>query len=325
MRLKNIFTLIAIGWCCTGCATYDAYHARFREPNYLVTRAFYETPPDRVAVLPFASRSGRETDDSRAEICRRVFFQHFSLLPFHDVEMGDFDRMLARDEDVKKGPLRHVLGTIRALDLVGMTSVVNLETLLGKESIDYAEFRDSIERARDEMHSDSYAAGIMRSYGRLYLVVLSSIGISTRVELRSSDAGILLWRGEAKKRNLQIPISLNPIDIPYLLYYTWANSRGVSMDMLAYGVYRDLVATIPPVYEPVEVFVKPTRAKAPWFRKPTVWRFLRAGRVSSDERFKFVLEQRGWYQCRSSEGEMMWLFRRDADVVDANDTPVPRG
>lgn len=314
----------------TGCVSFDAYRSRFHEPNYIVTSAFYESPPSRVAVLPFASRLDTPPQRERSEISRRVFFQHFILLEFEDVEIRRLDRFLMEtplpepktpEEQAAavrpRNPMPHVTQLIKTLDVVGMTSVVDLPALFQQaESIEYGIFQDLIARAREDLHADGYVVGIVRDYGRFYAVLASSIGLSTRIELRTADAGALLWRGEARKRNFSVPISLNPIDIPYLLYYTWQNSRGAAMDMLAYTVYRDLVNTIPDVDRAVRVTVRTTRKKAPWYNQPSIWRVHRKGLLPEGDEMEFLLEKRGWYQCEHPVHGTIWIARKYVEVVD---------
>ena len=97
------------------------------------------------------------------------------------------------------------------------------------------------------------------------------------------------------------------------------------MDMLAYGLYRDLTGTIPYVNGPRTVFVKSKSQKAPYFRNPTIWMVGRKGALLQGETLPFLVEQNGWYKCLSDEGKPVWIFRRHAVLIDQNgfDVKIP--
>jgi len=68
--------LVSAQFFCGGCATYDAYHARFQEPKYLVTDRFYSEAPQKIAVLPFAGPTDSKKDLDKAEMLRRGLFRN---------------------------------------------------------------------------------------------------------------------------------------------------------------------------------------------------------------------------------------------------------
>lgn len=314
--------LIQIGLClvclCSGCATrFDAAKARFVEPDYVVTKYFFEEAPQRVVVLPFATRTGKEGDVRKAEVCRRVFYQHMALRDYEDLELRKFDASVFQRGSTRREPmLGQLVDVVRMLDVVGMTTVLDLQSLFSSEPLKYSEFNDMVRVARDDMHADAYVIGITRSYGRLYAVLVSSIGLSTRMEMRSAATGNLMWRGEEKRRNYELPLTLNPFDIPRLLFDVWRNSRGLAMDSLAYEVYGDLSTTMPYLPGPRRIYVEPVRPYTPYFLRPTLWLLFPRGRADPGERFDFHLEQNGWYQCKAPGGELVWIFRRHARLVD---------
>jgi hypothetical protein len=308
----------------TGCATqFQAGRARFSGPDYVVTKQFYEEAPQRLAVLPFAARSNKPEDGRKAELCRRVFYQHLSLRDFDSLGLRRFDAsMLSGDPARKQSALKELGAVVRMLDIVGMTTVLDLPSLFGADRIKYTDFTAMIAAARDELHADAYVVGMMRSYGRFYAVVLSSIGVSTRLEIRSSRTGSLLWRGEARKRNYELPLTLNPLDIPRLLFDVWSNSRGLAMDSLAYEVYGGLCGTVPYASAPRTIFVEVGRARTPYFDRPTMWMMFPRGRANAGDRLEFELEQNGWYQCRTPAQRLVWIFGRHGRLVDGDGKPA---
>lgn len=327
IRVRGWGWLAAVGMvgCAmlgTGCMSKHSLLSRHFKPQYIVTAEYYRQAPQVVGILPFGSRAQRPVDLERAQICRRVFYQHFALLDFEDVEMSRFDKVvLGRKEESAKA-LEKLGGLIRGIDLLGMTSLLELPAVFANDPIRQNEASELVNKAVKAFRSDAYVMGISRSYGRIYAVAFSTLGISTRVELRSAKNGALLWRAEGKHRNYQFPISLNPIDIPYLLWYTWLNSRGVAMDMMAYKLYRDLSATLPYLEAPAQVLVKTTRSRTRLFRGPTIWFWLPQRLVPEGETFGFLMENSGWYQVLADDGEILWVENDDAVLVDELGRPI---
>jgi hypothetical protein len=70
--------MAVLALAASGCASMDAYKARFREPQYVLTPELFRQAPQRVGILPFASRSHKTPDLERAELCRRAFYQQFA-------------------------------------------------------------------------------------------------------------------------------------------------------------------------------------------------------------------------------------------------------
>jgi hypothetical protein len=308
----------------SGCATrFDAYRARFVDPQYVITRQFYEEAPQRVAVLPFVARSLKPIDQRKAEGCRRVFFQHLSLRDFEDVELRKFDRSISQAAQTNEASMLYqLMDVVRRVDVVGLTTVVDVDSLFTAENLQYADFAEMVRLTRDDMHADAYIMGITRDFGRLYAVLFSSVGISTRLEMRSARTGSLLWRTQGKKRNYQLPLTLNPLDIPRLFYDVWANSRGLAMDQLAYGVYGELTRTLPYVAQKGGLFVEGVEPRVPYYGRPGCWMTWSKGRAKEGQRLEFLREQNGWFECKAPNGKPVWIFRRHGRLVDGAGAPV---
>lgn len=301
----------------SGCASYQAYHARFHEPDYVVTPEFFARSPRRVAILPFASRSLKKESLERAQICRTAFYQHFSVCDFEDVDMQSIDRRLLPVEGPSPhGLLRQFATTVRRLDIVGLTSLLDLKDLLWKENRDTETFRSWVHVAGEDLQADAYVLGLVRSYGRFYAVAFSSIGLATRIELRSVRDDALLWSCDARERNVALPLTFDPLSLPVLFYDIWRNSRGAALDVLSFQVYRNVVRTLPPVRARGDVWVRADREGTRVFAYPTLWAFWPKPQVRRGTRLKFLLERRGWYQCERPDGESVWILRRDGTLVD---------
>jgi hypothetical protein len=307
-----------------GCAThFGATTAKFGGPDYVVTQAFYAEAPQRLSVLPFATRTGAPADMRKAEVCRRVFFQHLSVRAYEGLGLRKSDLSLFPGAATnRESRLKQVVDVMRRLDVVGMTTVFDLQALFRGERTPYPDFLDTVRAAHEELHADAFVVGITRSYGRFYAGVISSIGLSTRVEMRSATTGNLLWRGEQKRRRFELPLTLNPLDIPRLLFDVWRHSRGLALDSLAYQVYGDLVASVPYVPRPRQVFVETGRPYTPYFDAPTIWFLFPRGRAAAGARFPFHLEQKGWFECQAPDGRFVWIYRDHARLVDQDGAPV---
>lgn len=319
---KQLLRAALLAGCLSaaGCATrLHAIAARVSEPRYLVTRDFYTEAPQRVAVLPFATRTATEADARKAEVCRRTFYKHLSVRDYEHLGLRQFDRSLFANAGTNHASLlRQLVDVVHQLDVVGMTTVVDLQSLFGPESLAYPEFFDMLRITRDELHADAEVVGITRSFGRFYAGVLSSIGLSTRVELRSATTGNLLWRGEQRKRSFEVPLTLNLLDVPHRLFDVWRSSRGLALDTLAYQVYGDLVRTMPYVPQAGAAFVEVTHPDAPYFKEPTLWMLFPQGRAQTGQRHPFQQERGGWYACDMPDGATVWFFRDHVRIVDAN-------
>lgn len=313
----RLLGLLAMG--TAGCAQFDAARARFMEPPHVVTRHFFEEAPQRVVVLPFATRTGLRADERKAEGCRRVFYQHMCLRDFEDVELRRCDDSVFQSaaRTNRESTLRQMIDVVRVLDVVGMTTFVDLEALFSEHSLDGRPYAEIIRRVRDDTNADAYILGITRDFGRLYAVVFSTVGISTRVEMRSVQTGRLLWRGEGRERSYEIPLTLNPLDVPRLLYDVWQHSRGRAMDSLAYRVYGDICHSIPYLPATAGIRVQGRREGVPYYRKPGIWFVFAEGRMKPGDQFEFQMEEDGWFQCKTPDGRPVWIFRRHARLTDA--------
>lgn len=306
-----------------GCASWQAYRARFGGADYTVTPEYFTRSPRRVAVFPFASRSLKEPALERAQICRIAFYQHFSVRDFEDVELETLDRrLLPPTKPQAHRRLRQFADTLRRLDVVGLTSVLDLDPLLSKNQRDTATFREWTKTAYEGLKADAYVIGITRGYGRFYAVLFSSIGLATRVEMRSTKDDALLWAVDHRARDVALPLTIDPLDVPLLLYDIWKNSYGEALDLLAFRVYRDVVKTLPPARAEGAVQIRTDRNKTRLFAKPTVWAFWPRPFVKKGTRMKFLLEHRGWYQCKAPGGEPRWILARHGTLVDGKGKPL---
>ena len=315
--MRRTFAALLCVMISSGCASYQAYQARFGRPDYTVTPEYFSRSPRRVAVLPFAARLRTDAGLERAQICRLAFYQHFSVRDFEDVELEKLDRRLLPEEKAQAHRrLSQFADTLRWLDVVGLTSVLDLEPVLNQKARDTATFRDWTKTAYEGLQADAYVLGLTRGYGRFYAVLFSSIGLATHVEMRSTADDTLLWSTDHRARNVALPLTMDPLGAPKVLYDIWRNSRGAALDLLAYRVYRDVLRTLPAERAAGAVYVRADRPKTRIFQRPTVWAFWPKPAVKKGTRMKFLLDHRGWYQCKREDGQVVWILRSQGTLVD---------
>lgn len=325
LRAARLAALLLCAGASGGCATrFHALQARYLEPDYVVTGEFFAEAPQRIAVLPFTTSNGDDDGAAaRADLCRRTFYQHVVVRNYEMPSLHWFDAvMLGTNRHEHASAFSLVARAIRTIDVLGMTTVLDLNSFTGGETIPHMEFRDMIEDARSNAKADACCVGVTRRYGRFYAVLFSSVGISTRVEMWSCSTGRLLWGAEMRGRNMDAAISLNPIAIPLKLYNVWENSRGHALGSLAYEVYGQVCATLPYVPARRQVFVEVTREGAPLFDGRTFWMLRNSGRAAKGTRMEFVREQNGWFQCWRGDGRSAWVFRDFVRLVDGTGAPI---
>lgn len=308
-----------------GCASYRAYRVRFSEPDYTVTPEYYARSPHRVAVFPFAPRVLQDKPLEQAQVCRVAFYQHFSVRDFEDVELQALDRKLLPAETADPHRRLHQLAAaVRKVDVLGLTSFLDWKALSGGGVRDTSSLRAWVRTAYEDLEADAYVLGAVRGYGRLYAILFSSIGLATHVEMRATADDALLWSADFKKRNVALPITFDPLNLPFLLVDIWQNSRGEALDVLAFKTYGSMVRTLPPQRAKGPVYVRADRRKTRVFRQPTVWTFWHRAHVPAGTRLKFLQERRGWYQVERPDGQVRWLLRDHGTLVDKAGRPLPK-
>jgi hypothetical protein len=333
-RLVPMLVLAAGACVSSGCATrLHGLSAHYLEPEYVVTKDFFAEAPQRVAVLPFGTHQNGPAAAQAADVCRKTFYQHLALRDYDTASLRFSDAlMLGTNEAQRLISFGTITKTIRALDLVGVTTLLDLDALTSHgETIPRQQFFEMISTARTNAHADACCIGVTRKFGRLYAVLFSSVGISTRVEMWSTTSGKMLWAAEMKDRNLDAAITIDILSIPTKLWDVWLNSRGYTLGTLAYDVYGHINETMPYLPFPTRtVGVEVTKNRARAFKEISPFMFWSSAKLDKGTRLEFLREENGWYQCKlngngNGNGNItkpFWIFRDDARLVDVNGVPL---
>lgn len=164
--------------------------------------------PTTIAILPF-------TDESKSkqgtETVRRYFYNHFSSLPFKDMELHRVDYLLKKagltDPDVIKNTKPQELGKILNVDAVVYGSISNFD--------------------------------------KIFAVVYSQVAVGATVEMYDTKTGNFLWSGMHTARIQEGGISTTPIGIIATVIVTSMNVRDIQLLRACDDLFRDMVRTIP--------------------------------------------------------------------------------
>lgn len=178
------------------------------EGDYKVDPFMKDHIPRTVAVLPFVNLSEKK---EAVDVMRRGFYNHFSSLPFQDMELHKIDDLLARaglsDPDVicKKTPQE--LGKILGVDAVVIGSISNFD--------------------------------------KFFAVLYSQVAVGAEVKMYDTKTGNFLWGGKHTVRKHEGGISTNPVGIIAAVVVTALNVRDIQLLRANDDLFRDMVKTIP--------------------------------------------------------------------------------
>jgi hypothetical protein len=164
--------------------------------------------PKTVAVLPFFDRSrSRQGTDA----VRRGFYNHFSSLPFRDMELYRIDELLrkaglADPEAVRNAPPQ------------------KLGEILGADAVVYGEISD---------------------FDKLFAVVYSQVSVGAEIRMIDAKTGHLLWSGQHVARIHEGGLSVTPIGLVATVIATALNMRDIQLLRACDDLFREMVKTIP--------------------------------------------------------------------------------
>ena len=178
------------------------------EGTYKVDPYMEKHRPRTVAVLPFFDRSQSKEG---AEAVRRGFYNHFSSLPFRDMELYRIDELL------KKANLTDP-------EEINKTSPQKLGEILGVDAVVYGE---------------------ISNFDKLFAVVYSQVSVGAEVKLCDTKTGNFLWSGQHVVRIHEGGLSTTPIGIIATVIATAINVRDIQLLRACDDLFREMVKTIP--------------------------------------------------------------------------------
>lgn len=164
--------------------------------------------PLSVAILPFIDLSGSKEG---ATAMRLGFYNHFSSLPFRDMELYKVDDLLTK-------------AGLSDPNIIRKTSPQKLGDILGVDAVIFGEVSD---------------------FDKYFLVMYSQVAVGADVKMYDTKTGHFLWSGKHKVRKHEGGFSTNPVGIVATVIVTALNMRDIQLLRANDDLFRDMVKTIP--------------------------------------------------------------------------------
>ena len=164
--------------------------------------------PRTIAVLPFVDESESQRG---TETVRKYFYNHFSSLPFKDMELYRVDHLLRKagftDPEIIHNKTPQELGEILNVDAIIYGSISNFD--------------------------------------KIFAVIYSQVSVGARVEMYDAKTGHFLWSGKHVARIHEGGVSTTPIGIIATVIAASMNIRDIQLLRACDDLFRDMVKTIP--------------------------------------------------------------------------------
>lgn len=191
---------------------FDVFSGEFENTPLMV-----ESPPARLAVLPFAGDPANwslppEAEDPRV-IVRRGMYNNIAGLPFSDQEIAETDTLLAAAELLKPDAVTRQL----------KTDPKRLHSLLGVDAV---------------------VVGEVTHFDRTFAGVLSQAAVGCDVRMVALPSGKLLWRARHVSRGFGGGVSITPIGLALSAFSSLWNMRDEQLYREADALFREMAGTI---------------------------------------------------------------------------------
>ena len=178
------------------------------EGDYKIDPYMKDHVPKYVAVMPFVDLSkSKEGFDT----IRRGFYNHFSSLPFKDMELYQIDNLLRK-------------AGLTDPEVISKTPPQELGKILGVDAVVFGE---------------------ISNFDKLFLVMYSQVSVGAEVKMYDTKTGNFLWSGKNVVRKHEGGISTNPIGIIATIIATSMNVRDIQLLRANDDLFREMVKTIP--------------------------------------------------------------------------------
>ena len=176
--------------------------------TYFIDPYMEEHKPHTVAVLPFLNQA---KSHEGSDAVRKGFYNHFSSLPFKDMELYRVDNLL------RKAGLEDPA-------VINKTSPQELGKILNVDAVVF---------------------GTISDFDKLFAVIYSNVSVGAEIRMVDTRTGKLLWSGQHVTRIHEGGISTNPIGLIATVIATAMNIRDIQLLRACDDLFRDMVKTIP--------------------------------------------------------------------------------
>jgi hypothetical protein len=164
--------------------------------------------PRTIAVLPFLNSTKSQEG---SEAVRRGFYNHFSSLPFTDMQLHRTDYLL------RKAGLEDPA-------IINSKSPQELGKILNVDAVVY---------------------GTISNFDKLFAVLYSNVSVGAEIRMMDTQTGKMLWAGQHVAYIHEGGISTSPIGIVATIIATAMNVRDIQLLRACDDLFRDMVKTIP--------------------------------------------------------------------------------
>ena len=178
------------------------------EGDYTVDPYMNDHVPLSVAVLPFTDLSGSKEG---ATAMRLGFYNHFSSLPFKDMELYKVD------------------------DLLNKAGLTDPEAIR----------KTSPKKLGEILRVDAVILGEVSDFDKYFAVLYSQVAVGAEIKMYDTKTGNFLWSGKNKVRKHEGGVSTNPIGLIATIIATSLNVRDVQLLRANDDLFRDMVKTMP--------------------------------------------------------------------------------
>ena len=176
--------------------------------NYQVDPYMETHKPQTVAVLPFYDRSRSKKG---FETVRKGFYNHFSSLPYKDMELVRVNNLLSKADLTDPETIKN-------------TKPEDLGKILGVDAVVYGE---------------------ISNFDKLFAVIYSQVSVGAEIRMYDTKTGHFLWSGQHVVRIHEGGISTTPVGIIATVIATAMNIRDIQLLRACDDLFRDMVKTIP--------------------------------------------------------------------------------
>ena len=213
-RLTAFILSIAFIVMTTGCVVYTKktkitpQMTSLFKGTYKVDPYMEDHKPRTVAVLPFIDKSG--SVEGSQEV-RKSFYNHFSSLPFKDMELYRVDRLLAK---------------------AGLTDAAEINKKTPQELGKILEV-------------DAVVYGEISNFDKFFAGIYSQVSVGAEVRMYETKTGHFLWSGQHVARIHEGGIATTPVGIIATVIAAAMNMRDIQLLRACDDLFRDMVKTIP--------------------------------------------------------------------------------